>query len=124
MTQWNDVENQRLDEDEQVMKRPEPQGGHARQGYGAEGRMTDEATEILACFAELLRPVIADGARKREAHAWQTTPSERHWKAFFRHYMRWVNGERVDPDSGAHPLVHVAFRALAIAWQETAGRRD
>lgn len=80
-----------------------------------------EADEILAEFARLLRPVLADGATKRRPHAWQTAASDRHQLAFFRHYMRWINGERADADSGAHPLVHVAFRALAIAWQEMRG---
>ncbi len=28
-------------------------------------------------------------------------------------------GERVDSDSGEHPMVHIAARALMIAWQET-----
>jgi len=30
----------------------------------------------------------------------------------------------MDPDSRAHPLVHLAWRALAIAYQETEGRVD
>lgn len=78
-----------------------------------------EADEILAEFARLLRPVLADGATKRRPHAWQTATVGTHALAAERHWARWVAGQRTDPDSGAHPLVHVAFRALAIAWQET-----
>lgn len=37
----------------------------------------------------------------------------------FSHLSHWKHGELVDPDSLAHPLVHLAWRALAIAWQET-----
>lgn len=80
-----------------------------------------EADEILAEFARLFRPVLADGARKRRPHAWQTATVGTNVLGIARHWDRWVRGERHDPDSGAHPLVHVAFRALAIAWQETGG---
>lgn len=77
-----------------------------------------EADEIIAEFARLLRPVLADGATKREPHTWQQTTVGTHVLKIARHWDRWVRGERHDADSGAHPLVHVAFRALAIAWRE------
>jgi hypothetical protein len=47
-----------------------------------------------------------------------------HEPAVFSHLNKWKHGEWQDPDSGAHPLVHLAWRALAIAYQETYGRRD
>ncbi len=33
--------------------------------------------------------------------------------------MKWKQGELHDKDSGAHPLVHAAWRCLAIACSET-----
>ena len=81
---------------------------------------THEASEILTEFAKLLAPVIADGNRKRGGPnngVWKTDPG--HEPALHRHLIRYDMGERVDSDSGAHPLVHAAFRCLAIAWQET-----
>lgn len=79
-----------------------------------------EQDEIIDEFAQMLRAVTADGGRKRAAGvkpSWKVDPS--HEAAIFSHLNRWKHGERVDPDSGAHPLVHLAFRALAIAAQET-----
>jgi hypothetical protein len=79
-----------------------------------------EQDEILKAFTELMRPVVADGGRKR------TSGKKVHWTvdlghtaALERHLARWDRGEKVDADSGAHPMVHAGFRCLAIAWQET-----
>lgn len=78
-----------------------------------------EQAEIIAEFVALLRAPIADGARKRAAGTKPSWRVDRHADAMYRHLRRWEAGELVDADSGAHPLTHVAFRALAIAWQET-----
>jgi hypothetical protein len=79
-----------------------------------------EQSDILATFNQMLREVVADGGRKRAAGlkpSWKVDPG--HEAAFWRHVDRWGRGELVDADSGVHPLVHAAFRALAIAYQET-----
>lgn len=79
-----------------------------------------EQVEIIGEFAYLLRGPTSDGARKRERNEkphWKVDPS--HEAALYRHLERWTSGELVDGDSGSHPLVHVAWRALAIAWQQT-----
>lgn len=81
--------------------------------------MNAEQTEIIGEFAHLLRGPTADGGVKRERKEkplWKVDPA--HEDAMRRHLKRWEDGERADPDSGSHPLVHVAWRALAIAWQE------
>jgi hypothetical protein len=63
----------------------------------------------------------ADGGKKREAGTkppWQIDPG--HQSAMYRHLGRWwLDPEGVDSDSGAHHLVAVAWRALALAWQQT-----
>ncbi len=86
---------------------------------------TEEQKTILDTFAMMLGSATADGGRKRaagEKPEWWRDPS--HEPAIFSHLKRWKDGERKDPDSGAHPLVHLAWRALAIAYQETNGQVD
>ena len=68
----------------------------------------------------MLRSATADGGRKRSAGlkpSWKI--DESHEAAIFSHLNKWKHGEQIDPDSGQHPLVHLAWRALAIAYQET-----
>lgn len=82
--------------------------------------MTPEQEGIHAEFLAMLAKATGDGARKRargEKPHWQKDPS--HEGAVFSHIAKWKKGEKVDPDSGAHPLIHAAWRCLAIAWQET-----
>lgn len=85
--------------------------------------MSAEQQEILDTFRAMLEAATADGGRKREAGEkvlWKIDPD--HTKGLFSHLRKWVEGEEVDADSGSHPLVHLAWRALAIAWQETQAR--
>lgn len=82
--------------------------------------MTPEQAEILVIFTDMLRAVTADGGSKRAAGlkpSWKIDPS--HEAAIFSHLNKWKHGETIDPDSGVHTLIHLAWRALAIAWQET-----
>lgn len=75
---------------------------------------------IILTFAGMLRTVTGDGAAKRRSGvkvSWKIDPG--HEAAIFSHLTKWKRGERVDGDSGAHPLTHAAWRCLAIAWQET-----
>lgn len=78
-----------------------------------------ERDEINALFAEMIQAPTADGSKKRQAGekvSWKVDSS--HEAAMFSHLNKWKHGEKVDPTSGTHPLVHLAWRALAIAWQE------
>lgn len=81
-----------------------------------------EQDDILDIFSGMLRRATADGGRKREAGEkipWWRDPA--HQAAIFSHLSKWQHGEMIDADSGAHPLVHLAWRALALAWIETRG---
>lgn len=84
-----------------------------------------EQTLVLDTFRSMLASCTADGGRKRAAGQkppWWVDPS--HEAAVFSHLAKWKRGERRDPDSGAHPLCHAAWRLLAIAYQETTGNAD
>jgi hypothetical protein len=80
-----------------------------------------EQVEIEQAFLKLLKSATKDGAKKRKAGekvSWKFDPG--HHAAMRRHYARYVlDPLGTDDDSGAHHLVAVAWRALAIAWQDT-----
>lgn len=81
--------------------------------------ITEEQKEVLEVFAQLLVYVTSDGGAKRakgEKPSWKVDTS--HWAAMFSHINKRMHGEKIDPDSGTHTFVHLAWRALAIAWQE------
>lgn len=80
---------------------------------------TEEQAEVMFEFVKLLDSASGDGGKKRAAGlkpSWKIDPS--HLGAVFSHLNKYFHGEKVDPDSGVHPFVHLAWRALAIAWQE------
>lgn len=79
-----------------------------------------EREDVLRRFLEELRKVTGDGSKKRQAGlkpAWYIDKS--HEGAIFSHLTKWKRGEMIDQESGAHTLVHLAWRALAIACSET-----
>lgn len=83
-----------------------------------------EQTEILAIFSDMLKAATGDGGKKRAAGlkpSWKVDPS--HLPAIFSHLNKYMHGELIDEDSGAHPLVHLAWRALAIAYQDMERQR-
>jgi hypothetical protein len=80
---------------------------------------TAEQNEILGTFLDMLSGPTGDGGTKRSAGtkpSWKVDGS--HAAAAFRHVGYWLAGERKDKDSGVHPLIHAAWRLLAVAWQE------
>lgn len=92
---------------------------------GYMGPAPGEQALTLSVFQEILRDATKDGGRKRKAGlkpAWWNDLT--HEPALFSHLAKWKRGEQRDGDSGAHPLVHLAWRALAIAYIETWGHND
>ena len=78
-----------------------------------------EQEQLIVIFSKMLRQPTEDGGRKRAAGlkvSWKD--DDTHEGAMYRHLARWAKGDTIDEDSGAHALVHVAWRALALAWQE------
>jgi hypothetical protein len=73
----------------------------------------------------MLREPTKDGGNKRargEKEPWWRDPE--HEQRAQNHINRWNEGERKDRDSGVHPLIHAAWRMLAIAYQESYGKVD
>ena len=86
---------------------------------------SSEQDVLIRVFSDMLWSVTKDGGRKRaagEKPPWWRDQS--HEAAIFSHLNKRKHGELTDPDSGVHPYVHLAWRALAIAYQETYGMRD
>jgi hypothetical protein len=82
--------------------------------------LNTEQAEVLGLFMDMLKAPTGDGGVKRalgQKVCWKDDTS--HEAAIFSHLNKWKHGERRDATSGAHPLVHLAWRALAIAWQES-----
>jgi hypothetical protein len=80
----------------------------------------NERADINARFAQELAKATGDGSKKRQAGTkprWDVDPA--HEPAIFSHIAKWKRGEKIDPHSGAHPLVHAAWRCLAIACRES-----
>lgn len=81
---------------------------------------TLEQLDILVRMVEELKKVLADGGNKRARNEKPPWYLDEHKDAANRHWNRWeTDGEMVDPDSGAHPLVHESCRTLMIAMIET-----
>lgn len=84
-----------------------------------------EQDVLLDVFAAMLRSATKDGGAKRAAGTkppWWCDDS--HLPAVFSHLSKWYHGETTDSDSGASPWVHLAWRALALGYQETVGKVD
>ncbi len=111
-------ETEPLPEPSYVDRRPEPTPGSPT----PRPLRTPEQHEVMSIFYDMLAGPTGDGGKKRAAGikpSWKVDDS--HEAAMWSHINKWKHGEKADADSGAHPLVHLAWRALAIAWQETYG---
>lgn len=79
-----------------------------------------EQAEIEAEFLKLLREATKDGANKRRAGTkvpWKVDPT--HKEALLRHFGRLLlDPHGRDSDSGAPHGVAIAWRGLALSWQE------
>ncbi len=84
-----------------------------------------EQEVLMHVFMAMLWEPTKDGGRKRVAGIkvpWWRDPG--HVEHMQNHLAAYEYGNKVDKDSGAHPLVHVAWRALAQAYQEVVGQVD
>lgn len=65
---------------------------------------------------EAIGHVLTFGAKKYEAHSWQTVPQgkSRYKAALMRHLLAHACGEKNDPESGMPHLAHVLCNAAFI----------
>lgn len=79
----------------------------------------DEVADLSARFAAQLAKPTADGKNKRARGEKPPWFRDTHEAQVFSHLAKWKRGETFDPESGAHTLVHAAWRLLAIACIES-----
>lgn len=80
---------------------------------------SNEQADVLMRFLRELQKPTGDGGVKRANGTKPPWYADTHEAQIFSHITKWKRGELVDADSGAHPLVHAAWRCLAIACIET-----
>ena len=70
-----------------------------------------------------LAAVCQMGAEKYSPNGWIENPME-HWRveaSMLRHENAFRRGEKLDPESGLHHLLYVAWNALALYYYEEKG---
>lgn len=83
--------------------------------------MSAETDHILEVFGIMLAGPTGDGKNKRDAglkEHWTTDST--HLRKGLGHVEHYIGGVDSDADSGSHPLVHAAWRLLAVAYQDLA----
>ncbi len=67
--------------------------------------------------------VLEYGARKYERENWKYVKDavHRYEAAFFRHAVAYINGEKIDPESGLPHLAHATNCLLFIMWFDKQG---
>ena len=60
--------------------------------------------------------VLTFGAKKYAPNSWQTVPDakKRYEDALYRHWLAYLNGERIDKESGLSHLKHLATNAMFL----------
>ena len=60
--------------------------------------------------------VLTFGAKKYAPNSWQTVPDakRRYEDALYRHWLAYLNGERIDKESGLSHLKHLATNAMFL----------
>ena len=73
----------------------------------------------LLPFRELREVVdiLTFGVKKYEVDNWKkVTPPERYIDAAFRHFTSWIEGEKIDPETGKSHLAHAVCNLLFLMW--------
>lgn len=71
----------------------------------------------LSLIKEIVK-VFHFGAKKYAPNTWQNLDNgyDRYKAAMIRHLVAYEEGEKVDGESGLHPLSHMAWNALAMLY--------
>ena len=73
----------------------------------------------LLPFRELREVVdtLTFGVKKYAVDNWKkVTPPERYIDAAFRHFTSWIEGEKIDPETGKSHLAHAVCNLLFLMW--------
>ena len=92
---------------------------NASEGVNPKDRVGSNKTDLSLVPNHALREVtkaLEEGARKYGAYNWRVEPIQfrTYLAACARHLGACLDGEDVDPDSGLHPLTHVAASCLIV----------
>jgi len=70
---------------------------------------------------EQIVSTLTYGSVKYSDDNWKIVVSanpKRYMAAAMRHFVAWIKGERLDPESGEHHLAHCACCILFLLWQD------
>jgi len=86
-----------------------------------EGKLRYALVPITA-WKEVVK-VFMFGAEKHEPFGWKGVPDARthYYEAAMRHLTDWYEGQEEDPESGLHPLAHLACDALILLARKIDG---
>jgi hypothetical protein len=70
--------------------------------------------------------VLEFGKQKYAKDNWQKVANsrERYLDATFRHLIAYIEGEKVDKESGLHHLAHATCCLLFILWFDLMGKKE
>ena len=77
----------------------------------------------LLAVKEIVK-VLEYGAKKYSADNWKKVEPEKYKEAAFRHWTAYLEGEKVDPETGISHLAHLGCDVLFLLWFELTGNTD
>ena len=94
--------------------------------YSVDGLKYDEGkpmpTLVHPAMVLGLARIFEYGLVKYERDSWQKFTVEQAISclpdAGLRHLYRWMEGERIDPETGYHHLLHAAWNLLVMWWHD------
>lgn len=66
--------------------------------------------------------VLEYGAKKYSADNWKKVEPEKYKEAAFRHWIAYIEGEKLDPETGYSHLAHLTCDILFLLWFEVTGK--
>lgn len=66
--------------------------------------------------------VLEYGAKKYDEDNWKKVEPQKYKEAAFRHWIAYVEGEKLDPETGYSHLAHLACDILFLLWFEVTGK--
>lgn len=68
--------------------------------------------------------VLEYGSKKYSDNNWQKVEPYKYKDAAFRHWLAYIEGEKLDPETGYSHLAHLACDVLFLLWFEVTGKAD